>query len=425
MIKSLLIPLISLLLFGGLLQAMDGDLPQSSYRLKSRTLKQSTCVQGKKAKLCYTKKIDLIDSAILKPSLRRIVEGFNAYYLSGYNEDKPRELLADVDPDDLIGAPEWIQQTSLEFYDYVAGIVTLEAYLYGYTGGAHPNSSVELRLFREKDGKELKLADLIGPGREKAFAKVAEKYFRIKAGLLPDEPLEDYGWIAEGFVIPENLAVTEKGLLALYSPYEARAYVYGYSVWTIPYYALRPLTAPNAALIPLTRPIHLQPPKVHRKITLGENDADELILDLEQKGKQVEVKATFTPSRDYRQLRLTFGFPQPLAPSKYPIHVLERSGFEKVRFIPKGTPIHTPKKRKKIAAPYPILQAESSSSSSYEPLELHFSFEPAVENEYYCLNYHLIGQKEGKIRELGGDDPMGQDPLGFELYRICIDLPKL
>jgi hypothetical protein len=400
--------------------APSGDLPESPYRLKSHTLSQTACKKGKNETLCYTKRLDLIDGSILKPSLKRIVDRFNAHYKSLYDRDDPQDALSDTDPDDTIGSREWINQSSLGLYDYVEGLLTLEADFYSYVGGAHPNSAIELHLYREKDGKELELADLLGPGREKAFAGVAEKYFRLNEGLLPDEPLEDCGWIADGFVTPENLAVTERGLLALYSPYEAKAYAYGYSTWIIPYYALRPLVAPDAALAPLTRRSTPGPQKLHRVIDLAENQG-RLTLDLTQKGQKVEVKTRLVPTRLHSRLWLSFSFPQALASKPLPVRDLGHRGFKRVLLYLPGIPIYSLKAKRKLPATYPLLEAECAPCPAYKTLEMRFDFEPAPGSASYCINYRVTSDDGGKIRNL--IDGNALDQQGFEVGRACIDLP--
>ena len=66
---------------------------------------------------------------------------------------------------------------------------------------------------------------------------MAESAFREKHKLTPDTSLNDGGFLfPDGdFILPENMAVNEQGILLIYNPYEVAAYALGRTVLLLPF----------------------------------------------------------------------------------------------------------------------------------------------------------------------------------------------
>lgn len=114
---------------------------------------------------------------------------------------------------------------------------------YSYLGGAHPNSYQTYLNFNQKTGELIQLEDIIID--QEAVLRIAEQQFRTTYDIFPDAPLTNAGLFEKKLVLPENFAITKKGLMFLYNPYEIGPYVAGYYQFTIAWESLEGLVNRN------------------------------------------------------------------------------------------------------------------------------------------------------------------------------------
>lgn len=114
---------------------------------------------------------------------------------------------------------------------------------YSYLGGAHPNSYQTYLNFNQETGELIQLEDIILD--QEAVLSIAEQQFRTTYDLSPDDPLTKAGLFKNEFVFPQNFAITNKGLIFLYNPYEIGPYAAGYYEFTIPWESLAGLVNRN------------------------------------------------------------------------------------------------------------------------------------------------------------------------------------
>lgn len=102
-----------------------------------------------------------------------------------------------------------------------------------YMGGAHPNSFTLLQTYRLSDGELVDVRDAVD---EDDLRERAEAAFRQKYELEAGQSLNDAGFMFEDgvFILPENMALTEDGILLIYNPYEVASYDLGYTVLRLP-----------------------------------------------------------------------------------------------------------------------------------------------------------------------------------------------
>ncbi len=113
-------------------------------------------------------------------------------------------------------------------------VVSITLGAYSYAGGAHPNSFVSVKNFDLKTGKTLRWEDFITD--LPALEQLAEQAFK-KARELPIETdliAEGYFWDGK-FALPTNFELQNDGIYFWYNPYEAAAYAFGPTDFTIPY----------------------------------------------------------------------------------------------------------------------------------------------------------------------------------------------
>ncbi len=120
-------------------------------------------------------------------------------------------------------------------------LVSIELPAYTFTGGAHPNSFVTLLNFDLDQQKLLERDDIIAD--TSALKKLGEAAF-FNARKEDDAPKDVYFWDSDYF-LPANIALTDKGLYFYYNPYEAAAYVFGPTEFTLPYEQLKGILNPR------------------------------------------------------------------------------------------------------------------------------------------------------------------------------------
>jgi len=119
-------------------------------------------------------------------------------------------------------------------------LATVELAGYSYTGGAHPNSYVDLITFDLSTGAVLQLSDIISD--KAALLPLAERYFREARQLDSGSSLNDQGFFWDGeFVLPQSVGLVQDGLRMYYNSYEVAPYAAGPTEFTIPYEDLKPI----------------------------------------------------------------------------------------------------------------------------------------------------------------------------------------
>lgn len=108
---------------------------------------------------------------------------------------------------------------------------------YAYTGGAHPNSSTDMLHVSLQTGKELRQEDWIADTT--ALKKVAQSYFFANEKKVDPSATPDLYFFGSEFTLPNSMAISDKGLRLIYSPYEAASYARGFIEFTIPFKDLK------------------------------------------------------------------------------------------------------------------------------------------------------------------------------------------
>lgn len=131
-------------------------------------------------------------------------------------------------PDSASGA-RWFSNRTVEVIHRNDRVVTVRLERSEYTGGAHPNSVVELASYSLPAGTRVTLPDVLIEGHEAALTELAERTFRTTRAIAPDADLSAEGYWFEGgrFTLPSNFAVEPDGLRFHYDPYEIAPYATG------------------------------------------------------------------------------------------------------------------------------------------------------------------------------------------------------
>ncbi|TXK47675.1 DUF3298 and DUF4163 domain-containing protein [Pontibacter qinzhouensis] len=134
----------------------------------------------------------------------------------------------------------WELQVSSQAIYKAGNILSISLQQYSYTGGAHPNTHTSLQSFTVS-GKQLLLPDMVPDTIQ--LMQLAEKALRKKIPDFKDKPLAEAGLFVDGdrLPLPQNSALTEKGLLLHYNPYEIAPYVFGHIELLLTYKELHEL----------------------------------------------------------------------------------------------------------------------------------------------------------------------------------------
>ena len=114
--------------------------------------------------------------------------------------------------------------------DYFTAIITDNDFM----GGAHPNAYTTIQSFDLKNGRAI---DILSRYDSSSVYSMAEDNFR-EIHQIPDSVgLNDAGMMFEkgNFALPENLGLTQKGLLLYYNSYEVASYATGPTQIILPY----------------------------------------------------------------------------------------------------------------------------------------------------------------------------------------------
>ncbi len=116
-------------------------------------------------------------------------------------------------------------------------ILVVRLLSYVHTGGPHPNVYQSFTNFDTATGEELYYEDFVMD--ESALHKIAEKrFYKTRKKMKGDVDKDDAFW-GKPFYLPENFAITSKGIKFFYNNDEALAYSYGTTEFTISYADLK------------------------------------------------------------------------------------------------------------------------------------------------------------------------------------------
>ncbi len=114
------------------------------------------------------------------------------------------------------------------------GVVSVRLDKYIYLGGAHGLSTTTYLNFDRKDGHLLSLSELVDDmaGLNDLNRLAFHEYLGGRGGDVTAEAL----FVAiDNLPLPQNVGLSEWGLMMVYNPYEIAPYVYGQFSYAIPY----------------------------------------------------------------------------------------------------------------------------------------------------------------------------------------------
>lgn len=132
---------------------------------------------------------------------------------------------------------DYAQKWYVEIHSYILRnddkICCISVETNSYMGGAHGNDWLEILNFDSQTGKKISWKDLINDPNK--FIQIAEKAFREDNELANDADLNEEGYFFKDgrYRLPENIGLTEEGLLFLFNSYEIAPYFMGRTEYTL------------------------------------------------------------------------------------------------------------------------------------------------------------------------------------------------
>lgn len=140
----------------------------------------------------------------------------------------------ELQAEDLPFSMPWSLETEGQVLYQNDKLVSVQLHQYSYMGGAHPNTFTKVWMFNKTTKNALILQDL-NPEMDTLMA-IAELAFRQAAEIPAGQSLAEAGFFEGGtFILPQNYALIEEGLLLYYNTYEIAPYVFGPTEVIIPW----------------------------------------------------------------------------------------------------------------------------------------------------------------------------------------------
>jgi hypothetical protein len=168
--------------------------------------------------------ISTLSDVTKKTSLESVLEDFDSEFVD-FKKQYPEA-----------SHPAWELHIETEKVYQSDEIITLSINTYEFKGGAHGNDKIKFLNLNAKTGDIFSFNDIVE--NSESFKTLAEDYFLKSIGANNEGgKIEDY-FFGKSFQLPENIGLSEDGLVFLYNVYEVASYNQGYTEFVIPFDAI-------------------------------------------------------------------------------------------------------------------------------------------------------------------------------------------
>ncbi len=396
-----------------LLAFSSADLPEAQYKLKMKEIDKKACKKFSKESICYNVSMKYPTTEILRSDIAQILELNIDTTKKVVFKENPYKMIADIEEEDLFGSREWESETTLELFDYFHNFTTVSTFQYDYMGGVHPNSWLKLSAYKNGNYKRLTIEDIMGSGDKSRFMDIAERAYKTYRGLLPNEPLIKDDWFENSFVLSKNFAITDKGLLFSYSPYEIKAYASGYTYFILPYYMLQGVIGKDSVIYDIVKSSNNNIKTKEFKQTI--QDSGELKAKLTAlTDREVRLDIDLSLYNSYRYLWVSIGLPQ--FRSARGVSLLNYKGLDKFSLYPAGSKIYNNNTHRAMRSRYLLVEGEKR-RYKMDDLSASLIIKAPKYIDSLCIELRVTA-KNRKVVEL--TDSLFEDQQGFRSIRLCI-----
>jgi hypothetical protein len=148
--------------------------------------------------------------------------------------NSPEDALYDEYPEYTMS---WFEEHKGRFLEPYKDMISYQAYVYGYSGGAHGNDAITCITFNRETGDVIRNEDLFIEGFENRLTS------SLRANLLCS--IDDTDMLFEKDILPhDNFYITSTGITYIYQRYEIGPYVLGIIEVTIPWKEINDILRP-------------------------------------------------------------------------------------------------------------------------------------------------------------------------------------
>jgi hypothetical protein len=123
--------------------------------------------------------------------------------------------------------------------------ITLSAFNYSFTGGAHGNYGSKLFTINKRNSRVMQLADVLNRTGISRLSMFLDKAARLQFDVKNNKPLDQNNFFVKKIIPSKNLYITGTGIGFLYGPYELRSFADGEVNLFVPFTALSPYLQPS------------------------------------------------------------------------------------------------------------------------------------------------------------------------------------
>ncbi len=303
----------------------------------------------------------------------------------------------------------WYENQTVDVTAMTPNTYTLLVTDEGFTGGVHEFNGFEYRNYLRNDGKRLGYKDLFKGDFNRTLTAVAERVYRRSAGLASDADLrKEAGWFENRFVLPENFAITTRGLLLSYNTYEVTPHAVEPPEFLLPYSQIRSLIDPEGPLAFALDPDH--------PVIADEEGLDAVlhlsIAKIDARTLEINVTLRYLPDTDiaYKRSWLTLQFPGLKDSDTLLEHESDKG--DRLGIYPAGSRLYHYKAKKRIHARW--LEVELETSDTDEEVTIHhLRLRFRLPRKRPFVTYYRFArlQQDGTIDRMSVEAKVGQQGL--------------
>ena len=353
---------------------------------------------------------------ILKSNISKAIKE----YLGKLKKGESKKYVLEAIKDEFASTMEHDEHKIIKILSVTPKTFTLEVNKYGYTGGAHGNSHIELINYERATGKRLTIYDLFIKNYKKKLTQIVEAEYRKQNHLdSTDNLIDRLGWFKNSFILAENIGIGKDGLHLEYNHYEIKPYSEGTTSLVIPYKLLKNVIEEKGTIS-----LFLKKSKLSVKSSKKYKFSDKLV-DFELKVKriskdklEINLIAKNHKDKDTSRGRVSLSFPQ-LTEEEV---ILNKSskGFKKLLIYPKNSYIYNFKSKKNKKSNYLLVEAEAKAWKENEEKIIKIKVKIPKDSKNFNINLRAIIIENKKILRTPFEGKKGQQDAAN--YIIKIDL---
>lgn len=352
---------------------------------------------------------------ILKNNLDKAINE----YLGRLEKGESKKYVLEAIKNEFASTTEHEEHKIIKILSITPKTFTLEVKSYGYTGGAHGHSQIELINYDRTTGKRLNIYNLFKKENKKRLTKIIEKEYRRQEHISTTDNLDDkLGWFKNKFVLAENIGIAKDGLHLEYNPYEIKPYSGGTTSLVIPYKLLKEVITPKGNLS-----LFLEKEKLTIKNSKEYSFSDKL-LNLKVKVKRIskdKIEINLIAQKSEYSIskgRVSLSFPQ--LKDEKAVLAQSSKGFEKLVIYPINSYIYNFKSKKNRKSNYLLIEGEMKKWKENEEKSIKIKIKMPKDSQFFNINLRAIVIENKKILRTPVDGKKGQQDV--ENYIIKLQL---